>query len=332
MLQPRVPVTRKPVVHLADDHGMRIIERWHPPRLRVPWHVNDRAALTCVLQGGFEESLRSKSIECRAHTVLFKPPGELHSNCAGEAGARSLAIEVPDERLVAMRRAAAPLQTVRHVASMQADVLVSLLMAELQEQDACAGLAIEGLVLELLAAVGRTTAPDSETARPAWLDSALEELRARFRQPLPILEVAATVGVTASHFARVLWRHEGVTPSAYLRRQRIEWAKAQLQRTNRPLAAIAVDCGFADQSHFTRTFARLEGTTPGRFRRSWRRSLLICRRPAPSRCGKRSKPDIRSMQDPGPHGRDAPFGGETSPPKGAAPWVGIEGGNGSSCT
>jgi len=260
MRVPTEPISQKRLVHFADAGGLRVVERWHAPRLRVPWHVNERAALTCVLQGGFEESLRSGSIECAAHTVLFKPPGELHSNCAGPAGARSLAIELPEQR------ATTSLHAVRRVHSVQTDALVSLLVSELQAQDACAELAIEGLVLELLAAVGRTTATVAMAARPAWLDGALEELRARFREPLPIHDVAATAGVTPSHFARVLWRHEGLTPSAYLRRLRIEYAKIQLLRTNRPLAAIAVDCGFADQSHFTRTFTRVEGTTPGRFR------------------------------------------------------------------
>jgi AraC family transcriptional regulator len=212
-----------------------------------------------VLGGGLEESLRSGSIECGAHTVFFKPPGERHANRSGPAGSHCIAIELPEQAMPS-------LQTVRRVASARTNSLVSLLVSELRTPDASAPLAIEGLVLELLAAIGRT--PNAATSsRPGWLDGALEELHARFREPLPVHEVAAIAGVTPSHFTRVLWRHEGLTPSAYLRRLRVEWAKVQLSRTDRPLAAIAIDAGFADQSHFTRAFARLEGTTPGRFRR-----------------------------------------------------------------
>jgi len=247
------------VVHLSDSRGLRVVEWWHPPGHSVPWHMNDRPALTCVLGGGLEESLRSESIECGAHSVLFKPPGERHSNRSGASGAHCIAIEFPDLRLPT-------LQSVRRVASQQMDSLVSLVRAELPVQDACAALAVEGLVLELLAAVGRARATPPTPSRPAWLDGALEELRARFREPLPIHEVAAIAGVTPSHFARVLWRHEGQTPSRYLHQLRIEWSKVQLLRTDRSLAVIAVDAGYADQSHFTRAFARLEGTTPGRFR------------------------------------------------------------------
>ena len=247
------------VVHVADPRGLRVVERWDPPRLGMPWHVNDRPALTCILSGGLQESLRSGSIDCGAHTVLFKPPGERHSNRSGPAGAHCIAIELPEQRLPS-------LPSVRRVASAQTNALVSLLVGELRQQDASAPLAIEGLILELLAAIARTAASPAALSRPVWLDGALEELRARFRAPLPIHEVAAAAGVTPSHLARVLWRHEGHTPSTYLRRLRIEWAKVQLLRTKRSLADIALDAGFADQSHFTRAFARLEGTTPGRYR------------------------------------------------------------------
>lgn len=247
------------VVHVADSRGLRVVERWDPPRRRAPWHVNDRPALMCVLQGGLEESLRSGSIDCGARTVLYKPPGERHTNRSGPSGAHCIAIELPEQRLLA-------LPSVKRVVSARTDSLVSLLVSELRTQDASAPLAIEGLALELLAAIGRATTMPADSSRPAWLDGALEDLRSRFRESLSVNDVATTAGVTPSHFARVLWRHEGDTPSVYLRRLRVEWAKVQLLRTDCPLATIAIDAGFADQSHMTRAFVRLEGTTPGRIR------------------------------------------------------------------
>jgi AraC family transcriptional regulator len=33
-----------------------------------------------------------------------------------------------------------------------------------------------------------------------------------------------------------------------------------------PLALVAAEAGFADQSHLTRTFKRFTGMTPGRYR------------------------------------------------------------------
>ena len=47
----------------------------------------------------------------------------------------------------------------------------------------------------------------------------------------------------------------------------MERATAQLTGGDRPIAAIATDCGFYDQAAFSRTFARLTGLTPTQFRR-----------------------------------------------------------------
>jgi AraC-like DNA-binding protein len=39
-----------------------------------------------------------------------------------------------------------------------------------------------------------------------------------------------------------------------------------LSGSNLPLASIAREVGFSDQSHFSRTFKRATGMTPGAFR------------------------------------------------------------------
>jgi AraC-like DNA-binding protein len=39
---------------------------------------------------------------------------------------------------------------------------------------------------------------------------------------------------------------------------------------NQPLAALALEAGFADQSHFTRSFRRRTGLPPGKYRRAHR--------------------------------------------------------------
>ena len=65
------------------------------------------------------------------------------------------------------------------------------------------------------------------------------------------------------------YRHDGHWQEGRLRAGDIviERAKALLVETNRPLAAVAVSCGFSSQSHMTVAFRRFVGTTPGRWRR-----------------------------------------------------------------
>jgi AraC-like DNA-binding protein len=54
----------------------------------------------------------------------------------------------------------------------------------------------------------------------------------------------------------------------YVRRRRLEHAARLLCSTEATAAAIAVECGFADQSHLTRLFRRRFGVTPSAYRRS----------------------------------------------------------------
>jgi AraC-like DNA-binding protein len=61
-------------------------------------------------------------------------------------------------------------------------------------------------------------------------------------------------------------REYGVTVTEYARSLRLEWARTQIVLDAAPLARIAYEAGFADQSHFTRAFRRHTGVTPGRYR------------------------------------------------------------------
>jgi AraC-like DNA-binding protein len=47
----------------------------------------------------------------------------------------------------------------------------------------------------------------------------------------------------------------------------MEWSMREVVSSQRPLASLALEGGFADHSHFTRTFRRAFGVTPARLRR-----------------------------------------------------------------
>jgi len=53
-----------------------------------------------------------------------------------------------------------------------------------------------------------------------------------------------------------------------VRRLRVAAARSRVMDSQDSLAAIALDCGFADQSHLTRAFRLRYGLSPGRMRRS----------------------------------------------------------------
>lgn len=110
-------------------------------------------------------------------------------------------------------------------------------------------------------------APDPDTIRAgglaAWQTRRVQSMiEAQLGERLLIAELATAVRLSPSHFARAFKRSVGCSPHHYMLKRRIERAKEHMRTSDTPLAQIAVECGFSDQSHFTRCFKRCEGETP----------------------------------------------------------------------
>jgi AraC family transcriptional regulator len=132
--------------------------------------------------------------------------------------------------------------------------------------DACSMLTIEGLVLEMLALVGRMK-DVREQHGPPWLGQAIELLNEEFRGNLKIQDIANEIGVHPFHLSRVFRSVHRQTIGEYVQRLRITYACKQLALPHNDLATVALAAGFADQSHFTRVFKNVTGITPAVFRR-----------------------------------------------------------------
>ena len=82
-----------------------------------------------------------------------------------------------------------------------------------------------------------------------------------------LVDMAAVVGYSPDHFARLFRRTFRISPHQYLLARRIERAKAMLRDRGLPIAVIAIACGFSSQSHLNAVFKRQTGVTPGRYRK-----------------------------------------------------------------
>ena len=94
---------------------------------------------------------------------------------------------------------------------------------------------------------------------------AIEYINDRLGQDLSLHEIAQSVNLSQFHFARLFKQSVGLSPHQFVIKQRIELAKRLLLQGEQPIASIAVEVGFADQSHFTSQFRRRCGLTPQDF-------------------------------------------------------------------
>jgi len=79
-------------------------------------------------------------------------------------------------------------------------------------------------------------------------------------------EVARRVGISPSRLGEILRERTGRTFSELVAEARIEMACGMLRETDKPLAQVAAECGFCDQSYFTNAFQKAKGQTPRQYR------------------------------------------------------------------
>jgi AraC-like DNA-binding protein len=107
--------------------------------------------------------------------------------------------------------------------------------------------------------------PHEVGREPAVVRQARDYLAAHRTEPVSLDDLADQVQLSPFHLLRVFRAAVGMPPHAYQIQLRVARAK-ELLRAGMPIAAVAVEVGFVDQSHLTRHFKRLVGVPPGRYR------------------------------------------------------------------
>ncbi|SMH63001.1 AraC family transcriptional regulator [Azospirillum agricola] len=78
-------------------------------------------------------------------------------------------------------------------------------------------------------------------------------------------QAAQRAGMSREGFSRRFRKHHGMPPHAFWLLEKLNDARRLLRR-GEPIAGVAAETGFADQSHLGRCFRRVFGVTPGRYR------------------------------------------------------------------
>ena len=98
------------------------------------------------------------------------------------------------------------------------------------------------------------------------LQAALHHMREHLAEALPVERLAQVAGVSRPHFRRLFLDAMGTPPHRYILAARLAQARKLLATTSLPIARIAQDCGFSNQSHLTASFRAVHAATPRRFR------------------------------------------------------------------
>jgi AraC family transcriptional regulator len=244
--------------------GIELTELVYADGLRLPHHVHEDAGFSLVLDGTHSEGYGARELVCRPHSVAFTPGGTEHTNVFAPRGSHCFTI-VLSQPLMA-RLDGAPLVDPFEQQGGMLELLAQRLLAECRNADDVAPLAIEGLVLEMIAAAARTLRSSGDSKKTPAIRRVRELLEARFAEPLRLDDLAAAVGRHPVYVSASFRRAYGETISDFVRKLRVEHARRELARGALPIVEIALASGFANQSHFTRAFRKAHGVTPAAYR------------------------------------------------------------------
>lgn len=224
-----------------------------------------QAVVTFVIEGTFREHCSAFSSVCRQGALRFLPAGEVHEH-EFLGLVRCLHVWMDASVLDELDRRGVVPGKPAEISGLGATWLANRLYAEFSRDDSASGIAVEGLVLEILAEIARSETKQDHVVIPRWLKNATEIVETRFLERLSLSEIATEVGVHYVHLSRQFHKYNHCTVGELIRKRRIQHASHLLAHSETPLAEIALICGFSDQSHLSFLFKRYMGMSPSKFR------------------------------------------------------------------
>lgn len=251
--------------------GFVLTDTLYAPHLNLPRHAHERACFSFVLKGSFTEKYRNTTRTCPPASIIYLPPGEVHSDYFHSDGARCLHIEITSEVVARLREYSVIIEDSLVFSRKTVTHLVVKLCNELTQPDSISSLAIEALALELIVESSRSAREIPDLRLGCQVGRARDFIHEHFNERITLSCIAESIGAHPAYLARAFHKHYRCSVGEYIRRLRIEFACRLISDSDDPLASIALSAGFFDQSHFSRTFKLLTGISPIKYRNSFRR-------------------------------------------------------------
>ena len=249
------------------------------PRLAAGgrWRVEAMRSLSeaCLLwftKGQGRITLAGATRGYTAHNAIFIPPGIMHGF---EVGPQVFGTAVFFGKTCPIALPGQPLHLrIREVhAQQELNVTLDAIQREMDAGTAghvrAAGhhLGLLGVWLERqgLKSQAEARRPDAALRLVARYTALMEQA---FRRGTGVGEMAAELGVTATHLTRCCQHCCGRSAIELLQDRRIFEARRLLSDTEMPIGRIGADLGFTSAAYFTRAFQHRTGFSPSAFRRS----------------------------------------------------------------
>lgn len=94
----------------------------------------------------------------------------------------------------------------------------------------------------------------------------MDILQANLTTGIALMDIANELDISVQYLCRAFKKTTGLSPHQYLLRERVYLARTLIMETRIPLAEIALEVGFSDQSQLSTTFKNFLGYSPSQLR------------------------------------------------------------------
>ncbi|MDX2032331.1 MAG: AraC family ligand binding domain-containing protein [Blastocatellia bacterium] len=170
------------------------------------WHSHECPHLTLITRGEIQAGTRRAIWECPADTLLFHNRQEPHYSRKPASATRGfqVGISLPWSRNFELSWESLPDSA--RLTHPGLKLLFYHIYKEARQADDASGLAIEALLIDLLATM-RGVAVEAAGARPAWVARADEILRDEFAQPPSLRALSTELNLHWAHLSREFPRY-----------------------------------------------------------------------------------------------------------------------------
>jgi len=230
-----------------------------------PVHAHDGYVVGTVIGGVERLEVAGVAHLVGAGDILRLHPGEPHANRSiGAEALRYLVLYLSPDSIArysggAALRFSSTVSDDRQLAATVAKVHATLRAAPAEKLEQ------ESAMMTLVGALSERGAAERVPAAGGVIARVQEWIEAHLADNFGLAELAAVAGLSVFRLAHLFKQGTGLSPIAWRNQRRVAAAR-RLLLAGQPIADIALQLGFADQSHLTRQFQRIVGVSPQRYR------------------------------------------------------------------
>jgi AraC family transcriptional regulator len=240
-------------IELRRFSGARVLRVVHPAEQQIGEHRHDWAYIGLYTAGRYREQFDGGETDMWGPCAVLHPTARPHADLVHDRGLETLTIEF-DPAWLRLHGFAGRLDSSRVWNTGNISLASRRLAAVLASPDGDERRLGTETALFLNAAL---VEPPAEP--PRWIEPARRWVAEGYASAT---ELARRLDLHPAYVCRTYRWATGEGIGETLRRRRVETASSLLRRTNLPLAEIAIDAGFCDQSHMNRCFIAVLGRTP----------------------------------------------------------------------